>query len=214
MTSGMTDTDNYFNPKDPMASELIRAAQAEHNALMPFVAPLGKLSKSIPERLDKIRVDHGIPDAAFNTAPTFDRCFIWQIGSRSEQTFTPGGILVMPDAQFVREKRETPRGILIAAGLTAMDQLLSHGIEIGDVVLTTKLAPYHAPIGYIGGQERYVIVLAAGDIVGSEDLATRLKEGTATIAVKSYRDETTRAMVHVHTMSGLQPQDPDLDPDY
>ena len=208
---GTVESDDYLNPNDPMAAPLLRAAQAEDAAAKACVADKGTLG--LPECLDEVRIEFGIPDAAFKVQAAFDRCLVWQFSGHAGQTFTPGGLLLMPDTVATRERNETPRGILVSAGLTALDQIRSHGIELGDIVIMMKLAPYHMPIGFVAGVQRHLVVLAAGDIVGSESLAVRMKEKKASIQVHSYPDPVTGAMVRIHTMAGLQPANPKMDPD-
>jgi len=82
----------------------------------------------------------------------------------------------MPETTQQREKHKAPQGIIVSAGLTALDQLRSHGIDLGHKVLFSHAAPYHIRYDVIDGQDHHLIILLAGDIIGSEDLATNLKE--------------------------------------
>ena len=201
---GTVESDNYLNPKDPMARELIRQAEAESAEQKAQVAEAGAFN--LPEQLDKRRREFAIPDGAFRLQAVFDRCLVWQISDFEGNHATEGGLLVMPDTVADRELRETPRGILVSAGLTALDQLRSHGIELGDIVTMIRIAPYHIRCACIAHKWQYLVVLSAGDIIGSEDLAARVRAKETRLQVVEYADPTTKAVAIIHTYGSVQPQ--------
>jgi hypothetical protein len=82
----------------------------------------------------------------------------------------------MPESVKQREKNRAPNGIIVSAGLKALDQLRSHGIDLGHRVLFAHTAPYHIRYDTVLGVEQHLIILLAGDIIGSEDLASNLKK--------------------------------------
>lgn len=126
---------------------------------------------NIPELLDQRRLEFGIPNGAFEVYPLFDQIYIWQISTVQGETFDPEGCIIMPDQTISRKRNTAPRGILISAGLQAMDSLHSTGCGIGHIVRFKKLSPYVMPVEEIDGHELTVMVIRDGDLNSSEDLA-------------------------------------------
>lgn len=137
------------------------------------MSPPGALK--LPKLLDERRLEYGVTDRAFDWHASFDRVYIWQIPMQKGDKFESDSLIHMPESVQHREKAKAPQGIIISAGLTAMDQLYSHGITLGHKVLFCHAAPYHIRYDTVLGLEQHLIVLLAGDIIGSEDLATNLK---------------------------------------
>lgn len=128
----------------------------------------------LPKLLDERRNEYGITDAAFDRQAVFDRVFVWQIAMQKGDKYS-GSEIFMPETTQQKEKNKAPQGIIISAGLTALDHLNSHGIGLGHKVLFAHAAPYHIRYDVIDGQDHHLIILLAGDIIGSEDLASNLK---------------------------------------
>lgn len=208
--NGITDTDNFFSPSDPMAKLLIAEAEADTAEVKSKQSPAGAFGLS--EEFDKKRLEFGIVDGAFREQPAFDRVLVWQIGPYEDGTVERGKILI-PDTTIGREKAQAPRGILISAGLSALDQLESHGIQIGDTISFLREAPYRISCGRTaGGREFYLIILTAGDIVSSEDLRARLRSGETVLKRISYTDPTTgaAARVSIYVNRGDVPVSPQM----
>lgn len=145
-------------------SEIIRTRMSSRGAL------------GLPRLLDERRLEYGITDKAFAVAQaSFDRVYVWQIAMQKGDKFEADSLIHMPESVQQREKAKAPCGIIISAGLTALDHLNSHGIDVGHKVLFCHAAPYHIRYDTVLGLEQHLIVLLAGDIIGSEDLATNLK---------------------------------------
>lgn len=129
---------------------------------------------NIPKLLDDRRHEFLIPNGAFESYPGFDKVYIWQISTKSSETYQEGGSIIMPD-QIIAAKRNTaPRGIIVSAGLKAMDSLYSTGFEIGHIVRFKKFAPFIMPVEDIDGHELCVMVVRDGDIEASEDMASQI----------------------------------------
>lgn len=125
------------------------------------------MSTLLRERLKAFEVD--MPPCQ----PTFDRVFVWPIHnmgqSKAGETDTTfkGTSIVMPTA--AKGFYGASRGLLISAGLTALDQLYSHGFELGHVVWYQRLSPWQRQ--YMGdGRICSVVILRAMELVGSEDV--------------------------------------------
>jgi hypothetical protein len=121
--------------------------------------------------LDKRRLEYAIPNGAFASYPTFDKCYIWQIPMDERQTYAEGGLIFKPEQIMAADRHTAPRGILVSAGLQAMDSLYSTGIEIGHIIRFKKLSPFIMQVDDIDGHKLYCMVVRDGDIDASEDLA-------------------------------------------
>src|SRR5262245_56980982 len=89
---------------------------------------------NIPMLLDERRFAYGIPNGAFAQYPAFDKVYIWQIPTKERRTYAQDGQLVMPDAVVSADRNTAPRGIIVSAGLQAMDSLRSTGIDLSYIV--------------------------------------------------------------------------------
>jgi hypothetical protein len=137
------------------------------------MSPPGALG--LPKLLDQRRTEFGITDGAFERQAVFDRIYIWQIPMQSGDKFESDSLIHMPESVKQREKNKAPAGIIVSAGLNALDQLRSHGVDLGHKILFCHTAPYHIRYDSVLGVEQHLIILQACDIIGSEDLATNLK---------------------------------------
>lgn len=139
------------------------------------MAPPGGIPGLHPA-LEKRRWIYGIPNGAFQVQAAFNVCLVWQI-SRFDTDMIGDTGLYMSKQTEKRMNDETPRGIIVSAGLAALDALRSNGIDIGHVVTMLRLAPWRMPCDMVGGVEQYVLILRAGDITGSEDLEEARRRG-------------------------------------
>jgi len=147
---------------------------AERRTRMIQARMSAKGALGLPALLDARRLEYGITDAAFDRQAVFDRVFVWQIAMQKGDKYA-GSSIHMPESVQQKEKNKAPQGIIVSAGLKALDQLRSHGVDLGHRVLFAHTAPYHIRYDVIDGQDHHLIILLAGDIIGSEDLATNLK---------------------------------------
>lgn len=145
-------------------------------AIKEHMSPPGALG--LPPLLEAQRLKYGITDAFFRTQAAFDRIFVFPIdaedGDKADKT--AGGIF-KPQVTKLRDLQEGNRGVLISAGLTAADRLMSHGIEIGHVVITNKNVPFARRCEEILGRPLHYLVMRDGDLAGSETLAEEIRAG-------------------------------------
>lgn len=148
-----------------------RALVAQNIAddLLASLAPRG--TYNIPMVLDERRFEYGIPNGCFEHYPAFDKVYIWQVTLTERHTYSEGGAIVKPEAIIASDRNTAPRGIIVSAGLQALDSLRSTGIDIGHIVRFKKFSPFIQPVGEIKGVNLTVMVIRDGDIVSSEDLA-------------------------------------------
>lgn len=148
------------------------------------ISPAGALN--LPPLLEKRRLELDIIDEAFDLACAGEFVMLWQIKEASHQGDTYGdSSIIMTEQTKDREGREAPRGVVVAAGLKALDGLRSNGIDLGHIVMHTHNAPYFRRIAIINGTSYRLVILQAGDIVGSEDLAQSMRSGDAKVVVST-----------------------------
>lgn len=140
------------------------------------MSPAGALR--LPPLLEAHRLKYGIPDGAFASQALFDRIHVFPIdaddGDKAEKT--TGGIY-KPTTTKLRDKQEGSRGVLVSAGLTAMDRLMSHGVELGDVVITNKNVPFARRCEELSNFTMFYLVMREADLASSESLMERIRAG-------------------------------------
>jgi hypothetical protein len=96
-----------------------------------------------------------------------------------------GGLIEMTDEQESGRARRAPRGILVSAGLQAMDVLYGNGIGLGDMIWMASHTPWRFELDTkkIEGRVENIefFFMQAGDAVLSEDLGEKLKRGEVKI---------------------------------
>lgn len=136
----------------------------------------------LPPLLERRRQQYGIPDGVFKVEATWDRIIVFPIdlfdGEQAEKT--TGG-LWKPTTTKQRDLQEGHRGVLISAGLSAMDRLASHGYELGHIVHTNKNVPFARRCEQFEAFEVFYLAMREADLLGSEDLREQLRTGEAKI---------------------------------
>lgn len=150
------------------------------------MSPAGALR--LPPLLEAARLKYGIPDSFFKSQAAFDRIYIFPLDPDDEEKKVKGTNIFKPQATRLRDKQEGNRGVLISAGLTAMDRLMSHGIELGHVVTTNKNVPFARRCDEILGVPMFFLVMRDGDLAGSETLAEDILAGKKRVV--EVRDES------------------------
>ncbi len=135
----------------------------------PVVAPF-----PIPRLLDEKRIKYGIPLAAFRSQPVFDQILVFQIPVEESKTYGDS-VLVKTEDTLKRELTEAPRGVIVSAGLTALDQLASHGVAVGHTIYFYQIAPLRMHLPLTGGKKTPLVMIQARYVFGSEELAENLK---------------------------------------
>jgi hypothetical protein len=168
-----------------------------------YISPPGALEGLQDPRLEDARLKYGIPDSVFHTDALFDRIFVWQL-PRVFGDVIEGTTLIKPEGVRQREEEGTPRGVVVSAGLKALDSLRSNGVELGDVVNFIRLSPWKLTMQEIRGVEVNVLILRDGDLIASEELPRRRKQGF----VRTTCVTTDSGMEHRLTHLGQPPIKP------
>lgn len=145
-------------------------------------------SLGLPALLDDKRCKYGIPDSAWDDQPVFNKIFVWQLPIDEAGTYG-GGLIVKTEERKARERSEAPRGVIVSAGLQALDELRSHGVDVGHTVFFTHLAPFRKRLPPIDGKEPALVILHAGDIICSAELAQGLKKRECRIVAREVEDD-------------------------
>lgn len=144
------------------------------------MSPPGGLG--LPPLLEAMRFKYGIPDGAFASQASFDRIFVFPIDPFDDADDKyPGTEIIKPKLTKMKDMQEGHRGVLISAGLTAADRLMSHGIELGHVVTTNKNVPFARRCEQLEDGDLFYLVMRDGDLAGSETLRQELRAGTKKI---------------------------------
>ena len=155
-------------------------------------SPPGSLG--LPALLESKRIKYGIPDSAFKNEPIFDNVYVWQVPLDESETWGKSNI-IKTEVTKKRELQEAPRGVVVAAGLQALDQLRSYGVDIGHTIVFTHLAPFRLRLPMILGKEPVLVIVCARLISGSEDLNANLRSGKCKITA---RENAEGAMEHFY----------------
>lgn len=143
------------------------------------MSPEGALG--LPPKLEAARLRHGIPDGFFRTQAVFDRIFVFPLDPFDQDEKIPGTSLYRPQLTKQKDLQEGYRGVLISAGLSAADRLMSHGIELGDIVMTNKNVPFARRVEQLEGFDMFVLVMRDGDLAGDETQREDMRAGRARI---------------------------------
>jgi len=151
------------------------------------VSPPGEIP-NLPPLLEARRLKYSIPDQFFESYPCNNKVYVFQIEDEEEGKFGgKDGIIHMAEATEARRAEAAPKGILLGGGLKAMDQMYSNGYWPGHIVGFICMNPWRKPVGTMGGRGLHVMVMTAGDIIDSSDLAVAMRAGEAEHA---YREHT------------------------
>lgn len=136
--------------------------------------------------LDQAIEKYSIPSWPYEAA--YDRVIVFSVpeDKAARETYVEGGLIAKPIARTKKEEGESPRGVLVAAGLGARDVLRSHGMDLGHVVWVARLAPWRHEVDRDkNGRPIEFLFLRVGDIVGSETLQQYVRQGRVAVELGS-----------------------------
>lgn len=155
----------------------LETAQKRTAYIKARMSPPGALN--LPPLLEAQRLKYGIPDGFFKSQALFDRIFVFPIDLVEDDRITDGSSILRPQVKKLKDMHEGNRGVLISAGLTAADRLMSHGIELGHIITTNKNVPFARRCERLeDGTDMFFLVMREADLAGSETLAEQLRLGT------------------------------------
>ena len=161
------------------------------------VSPPGAIPNISP-LLEARRLKYQLPDQFFAAYPANNKVYVFQIEDEEEGKYGgKDGVIHMPDQVKERRAEAAPKGIIVGAGLKAMDHMYANGYWIGHVVSFICMNPWRKPIATVGGKALHVMVMTAGDICDDYDLSACLKDGVVKHAYREYElDDGTKKREH------------------
>lgn len=190
-TTSWADKERAERAAVPLIDHELLDAEKRTKLIRERMSPPGALR--LPALLEAQRLKYGIPDGFFKSQAVFDRIFVFPIDPYDDDDKVPGTLLHRPKLTKLKDMQEGHRGVLISAGLTAADRLMSHGIELGHIVTTNKNVPFARRCEEILGRPMFFLVMREADLAGSETLAEQIRAGE-------------RRVVEVGDASGYQHQ--------
>lgn len=178
MSGGTLDMTVLTKSSDPAVRDWAQQVIKHDERVSAKISPEGELG--LPRKLDLVRLKYRIPDGAFRLQAVFDRIYVYQVPWDNKETFGDSPI-IKPDTVKHKETVQAPLGVIISAGLKAMDILRSNGLDLGHTVGLIRLAPYRIECDTIGGKTIEILVMNSGDLVGGEELAKQLRAREARI---------------------------------
>lgn len=169
----------------------------------------------LPPLLELRRQKYLLPDEVFGHQALFDRVLVMQLSERddADNEKFEGTNIFKTQSKQAADLEALPRGVLVSAGLKALDNLRANGIDIGHVVTFIKQAPFRLPLGTVEGVNFNVLVMRDGDLNTSEDLVRLQRAGKVRVEIKEFNGAECHCFVDE---SGKQwnPACPQADFDY
>lgn len=172
-------------------------AQADGVDKSAKISPLGALG--LPPLLDQRRHEYQIIDTMFNAACAYDRIYVYQIPPQhiidrdKEAADSPLAIKMSAGWRNMEQDR-AHRGVIVSAGLSALDHLTAHGMGLGHIVNFAFFSILrHYPDK---DQDESLVPLHAGQIISSEDTQRLLREKKIHIVRRS----TENGVRHVYRL--------------
>lgn len=128
------------------------------------------------ELLTKRVFEYKIP--AWPGQALYERVLIFKIPEEStasdEIDIGDGHKLVKPETRVGVDVSRCPRGIIVSAGLRAMDIMRAQGMELGELVWFAPHVPFRFVVKQRSRQDDEFSFMNVGDIILSEDVLGRL----------------------------------------
>lgn len=187
VSSILDEIRSMLRDDDDTPFEFARKAVENIKSVRRQMSPPGKLGIK-EELLEARRWEYGIVDGAFSIQPCFDRIFLHQVSQFGKLKISKDSSLFLPH-DGTNEKHSNPEGILIGAGLLALDQIRANGMDLGHKVTFLRLSPWHRRVAVGEGHEYYTLTMTAGDLIGSHDLMSQLRSQSMTIGFDAQKSE-------------------------
>lgn len=169
------ETDDFFASTDLMTQGIKKQAEELHEEMLKHISPEGALG--LNPLLDERRRQHGIPDECFQAFCMYEFVHIFQLDLVDGETVSKNSPIIRPDSVRSRDTKTAHRGIVIGAGLSALDIGISHGWYLGHIVHFIQLAPFRQRAVNIKGKDFDYLVMRAGDLRSSEDTMALVRAG-------------------------------------
>lgn len=159
-----------------VADATLKEAKSESEVIRKHMSPPGELG--LNPLLERRRIEFDIVDAYFRHDAAFDRVFVYQFESEQFANGKYGDTSIwMPDTVRSKELHYSPNGVLVSAGLSALEQLRPHGILPGHIIYMADPSPLAINVDIAGALPQKMLIMNSRDISGSEDIRTALTSG-------------------------------------
>lgn len=132
----------------------------------------------MPKLLRERIVQYDIPPAP--GAINFEDVLIFQVPDQewSSEKWSSDSTLYKPEYVQDADKRKCPRGIIVSAGLKALDIMRDHGMQLGEMVLFSPNSFHRFQVKRTGdGKMVEFPFMHISDVHISEDIPSRLAAG-------------------------------------
>ena len=137
-------------------------------------------SLGLPPLLESKRMPWCMVDKVFTRQAMFDRIHVFQI----DEEILNDSPIQFTDQTKASGRYRAARGVIVSAGLRALDILRSNGMDLGHTVNFIANCPYRLEVDYVAGKPVEVLIMNVGDICSSEDAATALRSGVVKIIAR------------------------------
>lgn len=173
------------------------------------MSPPGALG--LPPLLDERRIKYEIPDRAFEWEACFDRVLGYQLDVFDEGYISEGSAIFIPKHVADKNRKLTPKVLVLSAGLKARDELLSHGIQLGDICMLCRMAIFSAVFDFIDNVPQTFLQLRSGDLSAGKDTAERVRRGDLRVEYREFKSAGSSFWAHVYVdREGRQQGNPTL----
>jgi hypothetical protein len=116
----------------------------------------------------------------------YNRIIVYRLPDKAaaRESFTEGGLIVKPETVASDTKWRSPRGVIVSAGLQAMDVLRGNGIGLGDIIWMASHTPWRFEVERTLEGEVIEFFFMSGDVVISEDLPKRISAGYVKVELR------------------------------
>ena len=123
---------------------------------------------------------------------TFARILVFRIPDKAAKrdTFVEGGSIVKPETTRSNDEFRSPRGVIVSAGLQAMDVMRGHGMQLGELIWMSSYTPWRFEIDTKeDGKPVEFYFMQVGDISLSEDLLAARKTGKLKVELRNNKHQ-------------------------
>lgn len=147
-------------------------------------------SLNLPPLLEQRRREFKIAAGYFDREYLWDNCLVCQIEDTEgdSNTFIPGGLIEKPFDRKEYDKASSYVGVIVSAGLAALNKLRSNGVDLGHIVTFSRYTPFQPQVDVLGNRPVHGIELMVGDIKSSMDLALQKREGKVRVDTTEYQN--------------------------
>lgn len=110
---------------------------------------------------------------------TFDNILVYQVPDKASTRLTVAkdSHLVLPEMTVDMKKNMSPRGIIVSAGLRAMDIMRDHGMKLGEMVWYSPYVIHRYDVDRVEGKNILFFFMTIADVKTSEDIPQRAVDG-------------------------------------